>query len=103
MDAQKKTIIKGTIVAGILLVLWYVLKIGGRNPEVITSNTPGLNPFQAPFFTTNPGIPDNWSINTGGQPFNSSVNVSVNTGTINGLANQYMPMFGLVGMTAVSG
>lgn len=103
MDNKQKTYIKAAIVVGFLLLLWYFLKAYGKPPIVIPSTGQGLNPFQTPYFTTNPGIPDHWSINTGGPPFNSTANITVNTGTINGLANQYMPMFGLVGMTAVSG
>lgn len=103
MNDKQKCYVKASVIVGGLLLLWYLLKMIGRPPAIIPSTGQGLNPFQSPYFTTNPGIPDNWSINTGGTPFNSTANITVNTGTINGLANQYMPMFGLVGMTAVSG
>jgi len=105
-DEKKKQMVKAAIVVGGLLILWWLLnRLGGNNNKTVIA--PGdastLNSFQAPYFSTNPGIPDNWSLNTGGNPFNSTNNINVNTGFINGLSNLYMPMFGLVGMTAVSG
>lgn len=105
MDNKQKVYTKAAVVVAALLVLWWLLnRIGGGNKTVITpGDSSTLNNFQAPYFTTNPGIPDNWNINTGGSPFTSANNVNVNTGFINGLSNLYMPMFGLVGMTAVSG
>ena len=103
-EQQKKTYIKAAIAVAVLVVLWLILRRSGEAATVIRPQAGDtLNTFQAPYFTTNPGIPDNWNINTGGSPFNSTNNINVNTGMINGLSNLYMPMFGLVGMTAVSG
>lgn len=103
MDEKKKVYVKAAVIVGGLLLLWYLLnRLGGNNGMVMPQGN-ALNSFQSPYFTTNPGIPDNWNINTGGAPFNSTNNINVNTGFINGLSNTYMPMFGLVGMTAVSG
>lgn len=102
---KKKVYVKAAIVVAALLILWWLLNRlgGGSSTTIAPGDASTLNSFQSPYFSTNPGIPDNWSINTGGNPFNSTNNINVNTGFINGLSNLYMPMFGLVGMTAVSG
>lgn len=105
MDGKQKVYTKAAVVVAGLLILWWLLnRLGGGNKNIVAPDgSYALNGFQAPYLTTNPGIPDNWNFNTGGNPFNSVNNINVNTGFINGLSNTYMPMFGLVGMTAVSG
>ena len=101
MDEKQKTYVKAGIAVVAIAAVWYLLR--NRNGAAPALSTGGLNGFQAPYFYTNPGIPDNpWLIN-GGPTFLGTNTVNVHTGTISGLSNAYMPMFGLVGMTAVGG
>lgn len=109
MEAKKKeTIVKAVVAVAVLVIVWLILR--SRNGPVPVSLSQPMNGFQSPYFSTNPGIPDNTLIlnggdtyQTAGPTFNAQNTVNVNTHNINGLSNLYMPMFGLVGMTAVSG
>lgn len=99
MDKKKETYVKAIIAVALLVLVWLFLR--SRNGPIPATPDFSMNGFQAPYFTTNMGIPDTTVRN--GPTFNAQNSITVKTGNINGLSNQYMPMFGLVGMTAVSG
>lgn len=101
MDNKQKVYVEAVVAVTVLVVVWLVLR--SRQGPVTTMPEGTLSGFQAPYFYTNPGIPDNTNVVNGGPTFNATNTINVNTGMINGLSNAYMPMFGLVGMTAVSG
>ena len=63
------------------------------------SNTAaGVNPFIAPYDWSTPGISDDANMLNGGPPFESTVNVSVNPSYLGTLSEQFIPLFGFVGM-----
>ncbi|HKY44758.1 MAG TPA: hypothetical protein VJM50_16825 [Pyrinomonadaceae bacterium] len=101
MDEKQKTYVKAGIAVVAIAVVWYLLR--NRNGAAPALSTGGLNGFQAPYFYTNAGIPDNTMLVNGGPTFQAVNTINLRTGNINGLSNAYMPMFGLVGMTAVGG
>lgn len=84
-----------------ILIIAYVLNrvINSRNAEYaqVVDSAP-VNNFYAPYYYTVPGVDPS---NTPG--FESTVNVYVDNPALAGLDNKYIPIFGLVGMTAVSG
>ena len=62
-----------------------------------------MSPWAQPFFQTNPGISDQIAYDTSQfPPFQANNTLNYYNGDISGLSRQYIPMFGLVGMTAVS-
>lgn len=85
------------LVAVIIILEW----LKGRNQTV--AEVAQENPFQAPYFWPNGIYPGVTNMNGGLSPFESTVNVYVDNPALAGLANQYIPMFGFVGMTAVKG
>lgn len=97
---KESNYIKAVIAVAVIALVWLFLK--NRGGPTIIPGGPVLNGFQAPYFYTNPGIPDDRRILNNGPSFNSTNTINVQTGQISGLTNTYMPMFGLVGMTAVA-
>jgi len=98
MTERQKVYMKAALAVVILLIVWLIMRQRASN---VVMPPPTMNSFQAPYFTTNPGIPDSQFILNGGPTFNASNTVNVNANGGNGLSNSYMPLFGLVGMTAV--
>jgi len=98
MTDRQKTYMKAAIAVAILVVVWLIMRQRANN---VVLPPPTMNSFQAPYFTTNPGIPDNQFVLNGGPTFTATNNVNVTAFGGNGLSNSYMPLFGLVGMTAV--
>lgn len=97
-----------TTLYGMLAVTVIVLFLWWKRSQWLNSNsTPddvmdmGANSlFTNPYWYTNPGIPDMPQILNGStSPFNSVINVGVNVDAYSGLSNDYMPMFGMVGVT----
>lgn len=101
MADKEATYIKAAIAVTVLVIVWLILK--SRSKQTVVVGGESMSPFAAPYFYTNPGIPDNPGLLNGGPTFLAANTINVRTGVISGLSNQYMPMFGLVGMTAVSG
>lgn len=100
--SKKDTYTKAIIAIAVLVVIWLILR--RRQPQQVLGPAPTLNNFQAPYFTTNPGIPDNQFILNGGGPvFQGENTVNIQTEGLSALSRMYIPMFGLVGMTAVQG
>lgn len=97
MDAKKATYVKGAVIVVGLLVLWYLLR-----PKPTVQQEKQLSPWEAPFFQVNPGINDTLVNNVSNPTFTANNVLNYYDGTIAGLSNKYIPMFGLVGMTAVS-
>ena len=91
------------VIGGVALLVWYFAT--HQQPTVTVADpTSSGNDFYAPFYSTNPGIPDIPQVlNGGNSPFNSAITVNVTSALPSGLANDYMPMFGFVGVTAVGG
>lgn len=98
MDNKEKTYVKAAIAVAVIAVIWLIMR-GRSNSTIIPPE--GLNSFQQPFFWTNPGIADNKGTLNGGPTFNATNTINVNTGQIAGLSRSHIPLFGLVGMTAV--
>jgi len=63
-------------------------------PNEIAEDPPNED-FYAPYYWPTPGVYPESS------PFESTVSVFIDANPINSLSQQYIPMFGLVGMTAV--
>jgi hypothetical protein len=95
MTPKQRTFVKAAAIVGALLLIWWYL----RKPQTV-QQAAQMSPWAAPFFQTNPGINDGstW----GGAQFQANNTLNYYDGQISGLSNQYIPMFGLVGMTAVS-
>jgi hypothetical protein len=95
MTPKQRTYAKAGLIVGVLLLLWWLT----RKPQTV-QQAMQMSPWSAPFFQTNPGINDGstW----GGAQFQANNTLNYYDGNIKGLSNQYIPMFGLVGMTAVS-
>ena len=99
METKHKTYIKAGVIVAVLLLLWYML----TRPKAAPASNPQLSPWQAPFYQVNPGINDTIVNNSSNPNFVANNTLNYYDGTISGLSNKYIPMFGLVGMTAVSG
>ena len=93
--------------AALLLVLiagtaW--LKLRGH-PSVssapASNESAGVDTFIAPYGWQTPGIADNPVTLNGGSPFSSVVNLTVNPSYLGSLSQQYIPMFGFVGVGIV--
>ena len=100
MSEKKELWIKaGLAVLVIAAVIAMVRRHRMTDAQIIAAQ-PSAPDFTSPFYQTNPGIYDN-SVNGNGPSFNAQNTININTGAISGLSNSYMPMFGLVGMTAI--
>lgn len=98
---KRDVYVKAGLAVAVLLVVWWILR---RSRTVVNEGDSVViegNKFTAPYMTTNPGIPDVRPDGT--TTFNSVNNITVQTMGGNGLSNSYMPLFGLVGMTAIKG
>lgn len=102
MNEKRETFVKAGIAVAVLLVVWWILR-HARAPVINEGDSVVIegNKFTAPYFTTTPGIPDVRPDGT--TTFSSVNNITVQTMGGNGLSNSYMPLFGLVGMTAIKG
>ncbi len=98
MTEQGKTYAKAAgIVAALLLIWWWL-----RKPATAQQQA-AMSPWASPFFQTTPGINDQLTYNAAQfPPINANNTLNYYNGDISGLSRQYIPMFGLVGMTAVS-
>jgi hypothetical protein len=68
-----------------------------------TNAAAGVDPFTAPYGWSTPGISDDPNTLNGGPPFQSSVNVNVNPSYLASLSQQYIPLFGFVGLAVGTG
>lgn len=90
--------------AGLLLILiagtaWLKWKGHPSVTEAPATNvSAGVNPFTAPYGWQTPGIADNAATLNGGAPFQSTVNVDVNPSYLGTLSQQFIPLFGFVGL-----
>jgi hypothetical protein len=89
--------------AALLLVLiagtaW--LKLRGHPSLSVPASTgaDAESPFLAPYGWGTPGISDDPLTINGGPPFSSVVNVNVNPSYLGSLSQQFIPMFGFVGI-----
>lgn len=94
---------------GVLVILVLILKAKGH-PSMDVPNSLGSvddaegggNPqaqFDAPYTQeTTPGISDSQIILNGGAPFQSTINQQINVSAAMQLSEQYIPLFGFVGM-----
>ena len=96
MEKLKKFALPGLV----LLLLYFLFR--PRTAQQILTADPNAR-FYEPYYYTNPGIPDDYDILNGGEPFVSNVTVNVSNPAFGSLNNQYIPIFGLVGMTGVKG
>lgn len=101
MDDKKEVWVKaGLAVLVIAAVIAMVRRHRMTDVQLLAAQTPSTPDFYSMYYQTNPGIAD--SIVTGNGPsFTAQNTININTGAIAGLSNAYMPMFGLVGMTAI--
>lgn len=102
MAIEKKGYVHAAIALAVMVAVYLVLKLRSKPAVDIQSPLPSGPDFQMPYYQTNPGIYDG-SVNGAGPTFNATNTINVNAGNIPGLSNAYMPLFGLVGVTAVSG
>lgn len=95
-DQQKHAVYFLAGLVGIALLLrWWT-----NRPAPVVEEPPA-NDFYAPYSWPAGGWFPGPNMNGGNVPFESVVNVYVDNPALAGIANQYIPMFGLVGMTAV--
>lgn len=98
MSEKTRTYVKAVVIVAALGFVWWYL----RTPKTVQQQAQ-MSPWDAPFYQVNPGINDGLTYQTSQPPvFNASNTLNYYDGQIQGLSNQYIPMFGLVGMTAVS-
>ena len=96
---NKKVLYLVSAVAAAGLFFAYFSRRSGPASAVTPAADAGFN---SPYFWPTPGIyPDPSILNGSTVPFESTVNVYVENPAISQLSNQYIPMFGFVGMTAV--
>lgn len=97
-DQNKRAVyLIAALVAVIIVLEW----LSRRNAvQVVPAEN---DQFTAPYFWPNGIYPGVTNMNGGISPFESTVNVYVDNPALAGLSNQYIPMFGFVGMTAVKG
>lgn len=100
MAIEKKGYVHAAIAVAIIGVVYLILKLRNANRVNLPEPLPSGPDFMSPYYYTNPGIDDS-SVNGGGPVFNATNTINVNTGNIPGLSNAYMPLFGLVGVTAI--
>lgn len=96
MDDYKKLALFGV---ALVAILWYLSRAEKKTVIVDADNTaektPAVDPIQYPHGIT----PSNTAhFGGGGEPFSSTVNVYVDAMAGSGLASQFMPMYGFVGM-----
>lgn len=93
--------------AGVAWFLWQrniaAQKVTDTVPEGVSNQgNPENDPFYAPYYWTTPGVaPSPIILNGAAEPFQSIINVQVNSDVAQMMARQYIPMFGMVGVTAV--
>lgn len=102
------------VALGVLAVGTLFLKLWGH-PSMSTPNAIGSvddaegggNPqaqFDSPYTQeTTPGISDSQIILNGGAPFQSTINQQINVSAAMQLSEQYIPLFGFVGMGFATG
>jgi len=97
MNKENKLAIGLLVLILIFAFLWY----RRRAPLQAAANALGVvDPFAAPYYWTTPGVPDlTQVVNGANQPFVSVINVNANIDAYSGLNNNYIPMFGMVGVT----
>lgn len=97
---EAKNIYGLALLAGLFgLALWLHSRTPEPKPGDVVENVGANDAFYAPFYQTNPGIWDNVGILNGSNvPFESTVKLEVSAPSLNSLSNQYMPMFGYVGV-----
>lgn len=111
--ANQETMVKAALSIGVIFTVWAILQargnatvnnIGGATTVVEGGEEefsfPGqhIPDFTYPYKNANPGV---YNYRYQGPNFENTNNLTVNTFGLNGLANQYMPLFGLVGIAAV--
>jgi hypothetical protein len=101
MSEKQKTYLKAAGIVAVLVFIWWWLRKPGAVQQAVQQQA--ANPWSGPFLQTNPGINDQmtWLMSQPPQ-FNAQNTLNYYNGEISGLSRQYIPMFGLVGMTAVS-
>lgn len=111
MDKREKYSI---IALTALVAIVTVLKVRGH-PSVAEPSTLGgvdesaagggnsQNQFELPYSYSTPGIADNPITLNGGAPFQSTINVEVNPSYLGTLSQDYIPMFGFIGMGSTGG
>lgn len=97
-DANKRALWLFVLLAAVVIFLEFLAR---RKPAVLES--PPQEDFNAPYYWPNGIYPGVQNMNGALSPFESTVNVYLENPALAGLANQYIPMFGFVGMTAVKG
>lgn len=92
MSEQNK--IATVFIAAMLLLAYFMFR---RSRQTVSEIISGPD-FYSPYYSTNPGIPDDpITLNGGDNVFNLNFDIP----ELAGLSNKYIPIFGLVGMTAV--
>lgn len=102
MDQKERTLMGVTMALFIIVVVWMIMtrRKNSAVPDVVPQYSD--SGFYDPYNWLTPGVYPG-SVNGNGPTFNATNTINVQTGQIAGLSNSYMPLFGLVGMTAVAG
>lgn len=97
MNKEKKM----TLALGLMLLVLAYLWWKRRQAMMAPAEALGMmDPFAAPYYSTVPGIPDMTQlINGANNPFVSVINVNAQIDAYSGLNNNYIPLFGMVGVT----
>jgi len=101
MDNKKEVWVKAGLAVVVIAAVVAMLRRHRMNDaQILASQPPATPDFYSMYYQTNPGISDS-GVNGGNDTFTAQNTININTGAISGLSNAYMPMFGLVGMTAI--
>lgn len=96
---DKKEWLKYGAVAAVVLIVWLIWRNRSASSVVPlpVQDVAGSNnsSFYAPYYEAVPGS------NSNPPDFTSNLTVNVNAGAYGGILNNYIPLFGFVGVTAV--
>lgn len=103
---KKHIVLTGCAIAALFLLWRDTRNMQDSNVAMqVTSNEPTVNgQFSAPYTAGgNPLVMNNYTTQGGGDIFNSAYNLSVNPSIAHTLTENYIPLFGFVGIAAYNG
>lgn len=101
MTDREKTYMTAIIAVVVLLIVFLILKRRPVDQVMGPVTQSGSTNYYSSYFQTNPGVNDTTTTGSSGTTYTSTADITVQTFGLNALSKQFIPMFGLVGMTAV--
>lgn len=103
MQVGEKRIRVGLLVASGALAVWLLYQRAQKAAYDAANPAPDAvqDPFTTPYYQGIPGSNSSVIMNGSDSPFYSTINVSLDANIAQSLANQYIPVFGFIGVTAV--